>query len=187
MKIILASKSPRRKELFKYITNNFISVESNIDETYDKNLPQEEIASYLSLQKAKSICNEYPDDIIIGCDTIVSIGKKILGKPKDDLDAYNMLKELSNKTHQVITGVTIIYKYYVDSFSSITDVTFYELNDDEIKEYVNTKEPLDKAGSYAIQGYGSRFVKSIKGDYFTIVGLPIAEIYHRLKKISKNI
>jgi len=187
MKIILASKSPRRKKLFQYITTDFITVDSNFIEAYDKNLSSNEIALYLSYQKAKSVYDTYPKDIIIGFDTIVSINEKVLGKPNNNDEAFMMLKQLSNKTHQVITGVTIIYNGNIDRFNSITDVTFYKLSDLEINDYINTREPFDKAGAYAIQGYGSKFVKCIKGDYFTVVGLPIAKLYHKLKKISKNL
>lgn len=186
MKIILASKSPRRKELFKYITDNFIAVESKTNETYSDNLTPNEIVTYLSMKKAKAVCNNYPDDIIIACDTIVAIDGKILEKPRDYDDAFQMLKTLSNKSHQVITGVTIIYQDYQESFYSTTEVIFYELSDEEIKKYLSTNEAFDKAGAYAIQGYASRFVKRINGDFFTVVGLPIGEIYQRLKKYLRT-
>ncbi|HEY8364649.1 MAG TPA: Maf family protein [Haloplasmataceae bacterium] len=184
MKIILASKSPRRKELLKYITTDFITVVSNIDEKYDTNLSPQDIVLFLSQSKAKVISKDYPNDIVIGCDTIVSLDNLILEKPVDKEDAFKMLKTLSNKTHQVYTGVTIIYNNIIDSFYQKTEVTFYPLSDEEITKYINTKEPFDKAGAYGIQGFGSKFIKEIHGDYFTVVGLPIGELYQRLKKIT---
>ncbi len=185
MKIILASNSPRRKELLKYITDDFSVYVSNVDEEYDINLLPHEIVMYLSKQKALPVSNKFPNDLVIGSDTIVSLDKEILGKPQNKDDAYQMLKKLSNNTHQVITGVSLIYNNTVDSFYSTTDVTFYELSDEEIYAYINTQEPFDKAGAYGIQGYASKFVKEIKGDYFTVMGLPVGKLYQKIKKIIK--
>ncbi|QVK17994.1 septum formation inhibitor Maf [Mycoplasmatota bacterium] len=184
MNIILASNSPRRRELLQYITNDFTVVVSHVDETYDKNLLPQEIVLYLSKLKAQAVSQNHPQDLIIGCDTIVCLEDKILEKPVNEDDAYKMLKRLSGKTHQVITGVTLIHSTEIESFYTSTDVAFYDLNDEEINDYIKTKEPFDKAGAYGIQGYASKFVKEIKGDYFTVVGLPVGTLYQRLKKIT---
>ncbi len=181
-KIILASKSPRRKELLKLLNVPFSVEVSHTDEYYDENLPPHEIVEYLSLHKAKKIAIANPQNIVIGADTIVAINNHILEKPKSSSDAFQMLKLLSNQTHQVITGITIIYNNQIESFNSFTEVTFYELSDQEILDYINTKEPFDKAGGYGIQGYAAKFVKQLIGDYFTVVGLPVGELYQRLKK-----
>ncbi len=183
MKLVLASSSPRRKELLKYISNDFIVSVSQVNEIYDKNLLPHEIVLTLSKQKAEAVSKDYPNHIVIGSDTVVSIKGKVLEKPINDSHAFEMLRMLSNQTHQVVTGVTIIQNNQIDSFYSITDVTFYELTDQEIIEYIKTKEPFDKAGAYGIQGYASKFVKKINGDYFTVMGLPVGELYQRLKKL----
>jgi len=184
MKIILASNSPRRKELFNYITSDFMVSVSHVDESYDEKLSPYEIVLYLSKIKAETVSSKFPHDLVIGCDTIVCLDKQILEKPLSDEHAFEMLKTLSNKTHQVITGVTLLINHQVESFYSTTDVTFYPLSDQEIKDYIQTKEPFDKAGAYGIQGHASKFVKEIKGDYFTVVGLPIGQLYQKLKTYS---
>ena len=183
-KIILASGSPRRKELLTMLGIDFDVIVANIDEQIDHNNDLVDEIKKLSFQKADAVFQDHQDNIVIGSDTIVYIDNEILGKPKTIKQAKEMLHKLSNRTHQVVTAVTIMSKEKIDTFASITDVTFYELNDDEINEYVETVEPLDKAGAYAIQGKGSEFVKSINGDYYTVVGLPIAEVYRHLKNFK---
>lgn len=180
-KVILASKSPRRKELLGMLGIPFDIVPADIEEhiDYDNDLVEE--IQKLSYQKANHVFEQYPNNIVIGSDTIVYINKEVLGKPKTIEQAKEMLHKLSGKTHQVVTGVTIMSKEKTDTFASITDVTFYELTDKEIDDYVALTEPLDKAGAYAIQGKGSEFVRKINGDYYTVVGLPIAEVYRHLK------
>ncbi|MDF2699813.1 MAG: septum formation protein Maf [Haloplasmataceae bacterium] len=185
MQLVLASNSPRRKELLKMIGYNFIVDVSNVNETYSNELVPTEIVLYLSRLKAEAVYSRHLDDLIIGSDTIVVCDDKILEKPVDNFNAYEMLKCLSGKTHQVITGVTILSKDFNDSFTSITDVTFYDLTESEINSYIETKEPFDKAGGYGIQGPSAKFVKEIKGDYYTVVGLPIGELNQKLKKIIK--
>ena len=182
-KIILASKSPRRQELLKTITEDFICIPSDAEEIVPDNIDTEEVSTYLATLKAKDIYSSNKDGIVIGCDTVVINDNKILGKPKDIEDAYNMIKSLSGKTHKVITGCCIIYNEKEITFKSITEVEFYQLSDDEINSYINTDEPYDKAGAYGIQGRGSLFVKSIKGDYFNVVGLPVANLSRKLKTI----
>ncbi len=172
--IILASQSPRRRELLKYITEDFEVKVSDVDETLPEGIPPKEAVEYLSYIKALPFRNE--KDIVIGADTVVAIDNQILGKPADESDAGRMLKMLSGRTHSVFTGVTVLKGEHRDTFSVETKVTFFELRDKEIDRYIATKEPMDKAGAYGIQGYGSLLVKSINGDYFNVVGLPISEL-----------
>ena len=181
-RIILASKSPRRRELMELLKLPFEVIVSDIDEHIDyENDLVKEIES-LSYQKAYAVYKDNEDALVIGSDTIVKIGNDALGKPRSIEHARQMLRELSGRTHEVVTGVTIIKDGQVETFSSVAEVTFYPLSDEEIDEYLSTNEPMDKAGSYAIQGDAAKFIRCINGDYYTIVGLPIAELYHRLKK-----
>lgn len=177
--IILASQSPRRRELMALTDLEFIVKPSDADENVTQNLSPKETVEFLSLKKALALKNE--NDIIIGADTVVSIDGKILGKPKDEKDAYNMLKILSGRTHSVYTGVTVIKNERTETFSCETKVTFYPISDEEIKDYVKTGEPLDKAGAYGIQLKGGLFVEKIEGDYNNVVGLPIARLLKILK------
>ena len=181
-RIILASKSPRRRELMEMLKLPFEIIVSDIDEQidYDNDLVKE--IEKLSFRKADAVYQENKDALVIGSDTIVKIGNDVLGKPKSVEQAKEMLRELSDNTHEVVTGVTIICNDQVETFSSVANVTFYPLSEEEIDEYVKTNEPMDKAGSYAIQGDGAKFIRSIEGDFYTIVGLPVGELYHRLKK-----
>ncbi len=183
MSIILASKSPRRSELLKLITTDFSVVPSNIEETVPDGLATEKQPEYLAKIKALDIARCHSKDIIIGADTSVILGDKILGKPKSRQDAFNMLMALSGKTHFVITGCAIIKGDITDSFSVKSEVEFFPLSDAEINTYLDSDEPYDKAGSYGIQGKASLFVKEIRGDYFNIVGLPIAELNRHLKNL----
>ncbi len=183
MKIILASDSPRRKELMHYITDDFEVCTSNADETLPQAIDPYKAAEYLSIQKASAVATEHSEDIVIGFDTVVIHNQKIMGKPNDDDDARSMLHFLSNSIHDVITGCTIICKGKVYSFSEKTSVHFYKLSDKEIDNYIDTGEPLDKAGSYGIQGKGALFIKEIKGDYYNVVGLPIAALSRKLNEI----
>ena len=181
-RIILASKSPRRKELMELLRVPFDIIVSDIEENidYDNDLVKE--IEKLSYQKAEAVFRDHDDALVIGADTIVKIGNDVLGKPHSIEEAKKMLRELSDNTHEVVTGVTIMCRDSVETFSKVASVTFYPLTDEEIDEYIKTNEPLDKAGSYAIQGDGAKFIKEIDGDFYTIVGLPVAELYHRLKK-----
>ena len=181
-RIILASKSPRRKELMELLKIPFEIIVSDIDEQIDYSNDLVKEIEKLSYQKASAVYKDNKDALVIGSDTIVKIGNDVLGKPHSLDEARKMLKKLSNNTHEVVTAVTIIYKDEIDTFSSVAEVTFYPLSDEEIEEYIHTNEPMDKAGSYAIQGDGAKFIKSINGDYYSIVGLPIAKVYHKIKK-----
>lgn len=179
-KVILASASPRRKTLIKHLFSDYEVVPSSINEDDYKMLSPYEMPEFLAAEKAKNIAKIYTDSIVIGCDTSVVLGERVLGKPKDETQARNMLSLLSNKTHKVITGVCIICGDKSMSFSVSTDVTFYELDDDEIDEYVQSGEPYDKAGGYGIQGLGSVFVKEISGDFYNVVGLPVSRLYREM-------
>lgn len=180
--LILASNSPRRKELLEDLGYPFITIPSNIDEQINPNNSIVEEIEKLSFNKALSVFNNNKDSIVIGSDTVVVLNNKIYGKPKDLNDAKGMLHEFSNNTHQVVTGVTIISSEKSETFSSITEVTFDKITDEEIEKYINEENVLDKAGAYAIQGKAKKFIKKINGDYFAVMGLPVNELYSRLKK-----
>lgn len=175
-KIILASASPRRRELLKIIFNEFEILPSDIEEVVPKNIPQNMRPEFLARIKAKDIASTYPDAMVIGADTSVLLEGNILGKPKNILEAQKILKMLSGKVHQVITGCAVVSNGVCKTFSSVTDVEFFRISDSQINEYISTSEPYDKAGAYGIQSKGALFVKKINGDYFNVVGLPIAEL-----------
>lgn len=177
--IILASKSPRRQELLKYITEEFEIKTADVDEALPDGISPSDAVCYLAEIKAQPFKNE--NDIVIGADTVVAIDGKILGKPRDEEDARQMLKALSGNTHSVFTGVSIIKGESTKTFSVETKVKFFELSDEEIDKYIASREPMDKAGSYGIQGQGSLFVEKIDGDYFNVVGLPISRLNKELK------
>ena len=185
MEIILASQSPRRKEILSLLEKPFKIMVSDADETVEEGLPPYFIAESLSLKKAAAVAKNIDTDaIVIGADTIVVADGKILGKPKDAEDASLMLSTLSGKWHEVISGVTVFRTTDAksESFFVSTKVKFCELSPAEIADYVATGEPCDKAGAYGIQGLGSKFVEEIQGDYFNVVGLPLSRLYQVLKK-----
>lgn len=180
MKIILASNSPRRKELLTQADIDFEVKSADVEEITDKTKP-EEVVMDLSQLKAKAIAKDNPGRKIIAADTVVAFNGQILGKPKDEADAFRMLKELSGETHHVYTGVTIIDEAgSVNTFFECTAVTMYENSDELINRYIATGEPMDKAGAYGIQGKGAVLVKEICGDYNNVVGLPLAKVYRNL-------
>lgn len=199
-KIILASGSPRRKELLEQVGFEFEICPSKCEEIITSTVP-EEVCVELSSQKAIDVASSIkaynenhadiaaPQDlIIIGSDTIVACDGEILGKPTDDECAKVMLRKLSGKVHSVYTGVSFVFmsadgRVGVHSFYDKTDVSVYELSEEEIEEYVDTGDPLDKAGAYGIQGYFAKHIKKIDGDYYNVVGLPIGKLYHELKDI----
>lgn len=181
-KIILASGSPRRKELLSTLGYGFEVMTSEVDETLNPDNDIIEEIEALSFKKALAVFKDHRDKIVIGSDTMVTINGRRLGKPKDEEDAFLMLKELSNNTHEVVTAVSIISASQSETFSSVSKVKFAKMSDEEIREYIATKEPMDKAGAYAIQGLGSKYIQGIVGDYYSIMGLPVCEVYHRLQK-----
>lgn len=185
MQYILASASPRRCELLKLITKNFLIMPAKVDETVPQNISAEFSPEFLSVKKARAIAESHPDDLVIGADTAVFSDGAMLGKPKDADDAKGMLKALSGKTHFVITGCALFYKGKSLSFSEKTYVEFYNLTDSEIDYYIATGSPFDKAGSYGIQDGGGLFVKGIDGDYNNVVGLPVARLKREIENLMK--
>lgn len=197
-KIILASQSPRRKELLKQVGIEFECFPADIDEKINEKNPSD-AAKTLAVLKAQHVASRITDEIILAADTVVEYNKCIMGKPKDETDAENMLKILSGNRHTVHTGVCIIVppKYsekialsdmlFENSFVCHTDVYMNEITEEEIREYIKSKEPFDKAGAYGIQGKAAAFVKKIDGDYFNVVGLPVSEVYRVLKLINETL
>ena len=173
--LILASGSPRRRELLSLITDEFEVLVSGCDEFVPEGTPAEKVPAILAEQKALAVAKLRPEDTVIGSDTVVVLNNEIFGKPKDKVHAHAMLKALSGKRHFVYTGVAVAEKGSVRSFVQKTEVEFYELSDETIEKYIATGEPMDKAGAYGIQGKGSVLVKGIVGDYFNVMGLPVAE------------
>lgn len=172
--LILASKSPRRRELLSLITTDFVVKSADVDETLPEDISPQKAVEYLSKIKAEPFNNS--ENIVIGADTVVAVDGKILGKPADRQQAFEMLKSLSGKYHSVFTGVTVIKPEKSVTFSVETKVKFFDLTDDEIDSYIATGECDDKAGAYGIQGKGSLLVEKIDGDYFNVVGLPISKL-----------
>lgn len=209
MKLVLASGSQRRRELLTMCGYDYEIIVSNADETIDENDPESFVRA-LSFRKAKDVFDRLfaagrRDFAVIGSDTVVAFQKEgeakpvIIGKPKDAEDAVRILSMLSGKTHRVFTGVSVIAdipdenaaaqcsiqeKAEIQTECSITEVTFETLSPDEITDYVNSGDPLDKAGSYGIQGPFGMFVREIRGNYFTVIGMPIPVLYKMLKKIG---
>lgn len=179
---ILASQSPRRRELFSLIANDFKVISPSCDEVIPKNLNIQNIAEHFAVQKAKSVAEGHSSELVVGCDTLVIHNNKILGKPKNYDEAYEMLSSLSGKTHTVATGVCLCCNSLSTSFSEYSEVTFYQLTDEEIKEYIESGDPFDKAGGYGIQTNGLFLIKGISGDYNSIVGLPVARLKRELKR-----
>lgn len=187
-KIVLASASPRRKELINLICRNVIIRPADCDETVSEELTARETVEYLSKiknQASRSVSAE--DEIVISADTVVAIDGKILGKPENKAHAREMITLLSGKTHQVYTGVTISSAYGSVTFSEKTDVSFYPLSDSELEEYILSENIYDKAGAYAIQGEAAPFIKGINGDYYNVVGLPVARLNKELEAFLNNI
>ncbi|MGI6377512.1 MAG: Maf family protein [Bacilli bacterium] len=182
--LILASASPRRKEILKLVGLKFQVIpsdftEENLKYTGEKIYLPEKLAQ----AKAQNVSKKHPDDIVLAADTIVIIDNEILGKPKNSLEAQEMLSKLAGEKHLVSTGVCLQKGTKIRSFTSITEVEFYPMSAKEIADYVATKEPLDKAGAYAIQGLGAKYIKAINGDFYTVMGLPIAKIIQELKHL----
>lgn len=181
--LILASGSPRRKEILEQVGISFEVMKSDVEEVITKTDPAE-IVMELSRQKAEDVFGKLDDPaIVLGADTVVAYDGKILGKPEDEEDAKAMLRMLSGKKHSVFTGVTLVSKKGIESFYEETLVEFYPMNEEEIEAYVLSGEPMDKAGAYGIQGKAAAFIKGIQGDYYNVVGLPIAKVIINLQKM----
>lgn len=186
-KIILASASPRRRELLSLADIKYSLCIKNVDETVPEGLTPEEGAEYTAEQKTLPVSEANPDAIVIGADTIVVQDGEIFGKPKDEEDARRMLIRLSGKEHQVITGVCLAAGDVKVKFHETTTVKFHKLEREEINRYVKSGEPTDKAGAYGIQGRGCLLVESIDGDFYNVVGLPIARVAREIKKLSNEL
>ena len=186
--IILASNSPRRRELLSGLGLDYeVRTLPGIDESYPETLQGEEIPVYISSQKASAYLDELKEnELLITADTIVWLDGRVLGKPSDEEDACQMLRALSGKTHQVITGVTLATTTFQKSFASVSQVTFATLSDEEIKYYISRYHPMDKAGSYGVQEWiGFVGVERIEGSYFNVMGLPVQRLYRELKEIGR--
>lgn len=184
MNIILASASPRRKEILENANVKFKIMASSIEElTLDSESPCQMVMR-LAFEKGIDIASRQKSDLVISADTIVVLDNTVLGKPKDEIEARKMITSLSGRTHQVITGISLINldnnKKIIDYV--ISNVKFKKLSEEDINDYIRTRESLDKAGAYGIQGYGALLVEEIQGDYFNIVGLPISRLSDLLKK-----
>ncbi|WP_018921620.1 Maf family protein [Salsuginibacillus kocurii] len=183
--LILASSSPRRKALLEQAGLSFSIQIPNIKEEVDPNLSPQEVVMQLAKQKAEAVSEVEPDSIVIGADTVVVHLGHILGKPKDEPEAKRMLASLSANTHEVYTGVALRSdKEQIQTFYGHAVVTFFPLSSQEIDDYIASGESMDKAGAYGIQGSGACFVERVEGDYFSIVGLPIAALYRKLLAIK---
>lgn len=177
-KIILASGSPRRRELLEQIGVKFEIHKAEGEEKIASSIPEEAVKE-LSLQKAKEVSGKYDGDVIIGADTVVAVDGQILGKPADRADAVRMLRLLQGKNHQVITGVTVLLKKNgrTVNFAEVTKVYIFPMTEEQIEQYIETGEPMDKAGAYGIQGKFAVYVSGIEGDYNNVVGLPVGRLY----------
>ena len=186
MQLILASQSPRRKELLGLFHIPFLIRAADIDETMDSSKsPYDEVARVSRLKAVATPREE--DDVVVAADTIVVCDGIVLGKPTDEEDAVNMLRLLSGKSHQVMTGLTVLRGDKCVTCTEVTDIHFRELSDPEILAYVRTGEPMDKAGSYAIQGGAALFATGMTGDYYNVMGLPVCRLWQALKAMEENL
>ena len=188
-KLILASNSPRRRELLAGLDVDFeVRVLPGIDETYPENLPAVEVAEYIALKKAEAYRGMLADgELVITADTVVIVGGEVLGKPADAAVATQMLRKLSGCTHQVITGVCLTTRDRTEHFSVTTEVTFRELSDDEIQYYIKKYQPFDKAGAYGIQEWiGYVGCTGLSGSYYNVMGLPVQRIYAELLRFQSS-
>lgn len=186
MQLILASGSPRRKELLSLFHIPFTVVPADVDETMDPaNAPCDEVAR-LSAKKARAVKRE-PDDVVIAADTIVVCEGKVLGKPKSEENAYQMLSLLSGRDHQVMTGCTVLRGEKCETYTEVTDLHFRTLSEREIRAYIASGEPMDKAGAYGIQGGAALFCRRMEGDYYNVMGLPVCRLWQTLQSIAPEL
>lgn len=186
MEIILASQSPRRKEIMEGAGFSVRVVPSDVEENADKSLKPEDLVQSLAAQKARAVAAGHPDAVVLGADTLVVLDGALLGKPKDEADAYGMLKSLSGRAHEVYTGFCLVKAGKVLCGVDCTKVFFKPLSDSEIEAYIKSGEPMDKAGAYGIQGLGMRFIPRIEGDYYNVMGLPIVKVCEALKELDES-
>ncbi|MBR5048546.1 MAG: septum formation inhibitor Maf [Erysipelotrichaceae bacterium] len=184
-KIILASASPRRRELMEMLGYDFEVIVSDVDETLRKGLSPAGQVKDLAYRKARAVFDQHRDAIVIGADTIVLVDDRILGKPHSEKEAEEMMKLLRGREHLVITGVAVLCDRKEHHFSEESKVFFENITNEEIARYVRTAEPYDKAGAYAIQGWAGRYISRIEGDYYNIVGLPVSKLYGKLKRMER--
>jgi septum formation protein len=184
MQFILATNSPRRKELFHFISDDFISVDAGFNEHGVSISKPAALCQELAKDKALTVAVSFPNDCVLGFDTIVAVDDCILGKPVDKEDARQMLTRLSGRKHTVYTGVYIVCPEIQTGFTSHTDVYFRPLSEEMISSYINSNEPYDKAGGYSIQEGASVFCEKIVGDYYTVMGLPVSALFFRLKELG---
>ncbi len=190
-KLILASASPRRREILSQVGMKFVAIPSNVEEKTDSAIPHEMVMELSAMKAADVYENLSPEDrrgtVVVGADTVVALGDRVMGKPGSPRQAEEMLGLLQGRTHQVYTGVTLIWGEdratpLRRSFYEKTDVAMYPMEDEEIRAYVESGEPMDKAGAYGIQGKFAIYIKEISGDYYNVVGLPVGRIYQELKR-----
>ena len=180
--IILASASPRRREICELLGLDFTVIPAKNEIEIDTSLSPEDALILVARSKAAEVFERHPSATVIGSDTSVLLDGRFLGKPASEAEAFEMLRSLSGKTHRVLTGVYIISPDKECGFCESASVEFASLTDEEIFEYIGSGEPMDKAGAYAIQGKGARFIKGIKGDFYTVMGLPCQRLYEEIKK-----
>ena len=185
MQLILASQSPRRRELLGLFRRPFVIRVADIDEAMDENLPPFDEVARVSRAKAQAIPRE-EDDIVVAADTIVVCAGRTLGKPRSEAEAREMLRLLSGRDHQVMTGMTVLRGEKAVSCTEVTDIHFRELSDKEIESYIATGEPMDKAGSYGIQGGAALFAQRMVGDYYNVMGLPVCRLYEILSQLAPD-
>ena len=183
MELILASQSPRRRELLGLTGLDFVVRVADIDETMDKSLPAADEVARVSRKKAMAV-KRSPGDVVVAADTIVVCGGEILGKPKNEDDAFRMLSMLSGRDHQVMTGMTVMRDDEVHTETEVTDIHFRELLPEEIRAYIATGEPMDKAGAYGIQGSAALFATGLRGDYYNVMGLPVCRLAQILRQMG---
>ena len=186
MEIILASASPRRRELMGLYGVPFTIRAADIDETMDPGKPPFDEVARVSRCKALAVSRE-PEDVVVAADTIVVCGNQVLGKPRDEEDAARMLRLLSGSTHQVMTGCTVVRGEAIQTFTEVTDLHFRPLSEGEIARYVDSGEPMDKAGAYGIQGGAALFCEGLTGDYYNVMGLPVCRLLEALQNIAPDV
>ncbi|HOI46157.1 MAG TPA: Maf family protein [Bacilli bacterium] len=188
MRVVLASKSPRRTEILTTakIKHTVRHCKTDLPEIIDTSLEIEDAIIQIAKEKALCVFEEESDAVVIGVDTVVLLDSVILGKPKSKIEAVAMIEQLQGRKHSVLTGVFIISKEKTTSFYAKTEVEFSKMTTDEIIHFVENEEVYDKAGAYAIQGLASRYIKSITGDYYNVMGLPVCQLYKILKQYEKN-
>jgi septum formation protein len=185
--LILASASPRRAELLRQLKSNFRIVPGDAKEIFDEQLSPSELCQLNAHRKARAVAKKNPDSLVLGADTLVFLNGKIMGKPADIADAQRMLTQLQSRTHQVVTGVSLIHlrAYRERMFAVSTDVTFHPLDAEQVRDYLAKINPLDKAGAYAVQEYGEKIIAEISGSYSNVIGLPVERVGDELAAWTK--